>query len=404
MKLDFKFQWATKTLDRGIFIGLVFFALCSAISYIGARNGLYLAGTLAVVRYVINPFTLRVDRGLIGGLLIFFLVLAVESLRSLHPLPSVSKLYFNYLLPVIPFFLLAGFIKTRRQLGVIIACLLVSVLIADADILWKGVHGDFRAQVFRYMPHFFGAMATIIVPGLFVGAMGGAGISKGWRKVCIAMLVTTLVALAFNGSRGAWVAIGLALLLQGGISFHHNRKHLLASLAIIFIMGLLVLFLPGVRERAATLTDPQFIANWQRVLVWQSCLHMIGDFPFFGIGIDSFNEIYNSRYILPESLERQHFHAHNIFLHQLVETGIIGLTAFLYLFYQILKRSWEQAVSYHGQLPGQLFSVVFLGTVSFLFAGVVDYFFDQVIVMRLFWLLLGLAEAARNLQCDKQPI
>lgn len=138
-----------------------------------------------------------------------------------------------------------------------------------------------------------------------------------------------------------------------------------------------------------TIFDPKWEANWERVLIWRSTLHMIRDHPWTGVGEGQFAAIYNARYISPTSIERWHPHAHNSFLHIWSEDGILGLAASLYLLYGIglfLRAALRQTPS----------DPYVIGTAGVFCALLVNSLFDfflfsgRVRSEWIFWLLLGL--------------
>ncbi len=88
--------------------------------------------------------------------------------------------------------------------------------------------------------------------------------------------------------------------------------------------------------------------------VWRETVHMIVDHPVTGIGLGTYDDVAYSQY---QTLGDPHFfrngwHAHNVFLHVLAETGTLGFLAWCYLWYTILRfllRRWR-----HGDTPGRL--------------------------------------------------
>jgi len=83
-----------------------------------------------------------------------------------------------------------------------------------------------------------------------------------------------------------------------------------------------------------------------RGAVWRDTLPMIQEHPLTGIGLGSYDDIAYSRYHARAEPEffRNGWHAHNLFLHVLAETGIVGLAAWCYFWFTIVRfllRRWR---------------------------------------------------------------
>ena len=90
----------------------------------------------------------------------------------------------------------------------------------------------------------------------------------------------------------------------------------------------------------------------RRLLIWKDTLRMFRDHPLTGIGFGAYDEIAFSRYgapygRLPDARFRQGgWHAHNLHLHILAETGIIGFAAWVFFLYSLLSlavRRWRES-------------------------------------------------------------
>ncbi|EKD90507.1 MAG: O-antigen polymerase family [uncultured bacterium] len=89
-------------------------------------------------------------------------------------------------------------------------------------------------------------------------------------------------------------------------------------------------------------TYPQYIAAHEvkgdtlhiRYLIWKSTIEMLKDSPLFGAGLDGFKSAYEQIY-KPSIFPEQFQYPHNLILTFWVETGILGLIAFLLLIYKV---------------------------------------------------------------------
>ena len=85
-----------------------------------------------------------------------------------------------------------------------------------------------------------------------------------------------------------------------------------------------------------------------RLGVWRDALRLFRDHPIVGTGLGTFDEVaYSLEGNTAEPLFfRNGWHAHNVYLHVLAETGILGLLAWCYFWYAIvgrLARAWRRA-------------------------------------------------------------
>ena len=87
-----------------------------------------------------------------------------------------------------------------------------------------------------------------------------------------------------------------------------------------------------------------------RLGVWRESLRLFRSHPVAGTGLGTYDEV---AYTLDGSTAEPNFrgngwHAHNVYLHVLVEAGIIGLLAWCYFWYAILARqlgAWKRTAS-----------------------------------------------------------
>jgi O-antigen ligase len=178
-------------------------------------------------------------------------------------------------------------------------------------------------------------------------------------------------------------------------------------LAVGVCAGLFGLFLllggVGVRGRYALTFDLE--NNISRLEIWQANIDMIKERPFLGWGYGNykkFRDFYYQRY--PEVSITSH--SHNNFLQVWVDGGVLGLGAFVYLFWVVLRAGWQA----YRLLPIEaepLRTLALGGTLSilgFFIGGLTQYNFGDAEVVLVLWAIVGLtmrvgewaAEAGRN--------
>ncbi len=213
----------------------------------------------------------------------------------------------------------------------------------------------------------------------------------GWGLMVFALL--------FSLTRGVWLAY---LVVLGALGAIKGGRAVLAVGACGVLLGLSLLGAgSGVRERVTQIFDLK--TNIGRSQIWQANLDMIKDRPWFGWGYGNyrkFRDPYYQRY--PEADTTAH--AHNNFLQMWVDSGLVGLGAFLFLFWVILRTGWQ---AYH-LFPAEaepLRSLALggtLGVLGFLLGGLTQYNFGDGEVVIVFWATAGLVMHAREWAEEKR--
>lgn len=126
-------------------------------------------------------------------------------------------------------------------------------------------------------------------------------------------------------TRGVWLGIFVFFLL---FCIFFDKKIL-----IFLAMFLIMLFsLPVTRNRV-------LLTFKRREVVRESFLiptaKLILKRPILGYGPDSFRKVFYEKN--PNFIEKGHFHPHNMYLHILFELGFLGMTVFLWLFFEFLR-------------------------------------------------------------------
>lgn len=171
----------------------------------------------------------------------------------------------------------------------------------------------------------------------------------------------TVVGSALQGS--AWLLSGAAIYLlfsrMGSVVFALTTVILCAVNPgywrrwVTLLVVVTSLALPLVRSTGAmstyvvtsliTLQDQGAVP---RPAIWRETARMILDRPVTGIGLGTYDDVAYSQYRTAGNpgFRRNGWHAHNVFLHVLAETGLIGFLAWCYLWSTIVRfllRRWR---------------------------------------------------------------
>lgn len=331
--------------------------------------------------------------------------------------------------PVMLYFLLTDLIKSRQGLlrvfdffvaaGVIVSLIGLWQFVSSSNTL--DVEGVSRVLGVYKHPNNLALYLDRIAP---FAACAALFLPWGWRKslyavACLPVLATFLLTF----SRGAWVALALAVVLAvsigirwplGWISGRASSLFKWWALAVLVagIIGvtLIALVFPSLPDR---IFNPS--SGLKRLDIWESALRMGSEHPIFGIGLDQFLNQYQLKdatgnwvYIKPEqSAELFTAHPHNIVLDWWLSLGIIGLFVMTWLLWQYFGEAIALAKATAQKLaPDPILRAILIGLIAsmtaFLIHGLVDNSYFLMDLALIFWLSCGALQLSRMLYKESE--
>ncbi|NJO70583.1 MAG: putative bicarbonate transporter, IctB family [Oscillatoriales cyanobacterium RM1_1_9] len=245
-------------------------------------------------------------------------------------------------------------------------------------------------------------LAGYLLPAIAF-SLGAVFAWQGWlpKALAVTMVLVNSACLVLTFSRGGWLGfIGLSfsfgILLLYWMSRYFSpfwqRWALpvgVGGLAAAMVVAILIL--PPLRDRAASMfAGRSDSSNNFRINVWTAVLKMIRDRPILGIGPG--NNAFNKVYPLYMQPRFSALSAYSVVLEILVETGIIGLTTFLWL----LTVTFNQAVIGLRHLratnnpQGFWLIAATVSLVGMLTHGLVDTVWYRPQVNTLWWLMMAM--------------
>lgn len=244
-------------------------------------------------------------------------------------------------------------------------------------------------------------LAGVLLLGLLAmlpRLLPGSGLSRSWRPIAWLVMLAGLVA---TYTRGAWIGFGAGVLVVVA-AVRRGRLLLVAGLVLLTLGGLAAPY--QLRHRFVSMADPQNEGIRERVYMWRSGLAMWRDRPLLGVGPGGVKREY-PRYALPEAVKKRTSHVHNTPLQILVERGVVGLAAWLWIwvaFFRIgirLFRRLPPAASRERALVlGSLAAIA-----AFLVAGLSEHNFGDSEVVMVAWVLMALPWAVEKMEQDPSP-
>ena len=208
---------------------------------------------------------------------------------------------------------------------------------------------------------------------------------RGWS---VPVWLVTVAGLAATLTRGAWIGFASGVLAFLPAS-RRGRWLLVGGLVVLAVAAL-----AGPRNlsrRFASMADPQDASVLEREYMWRSSIAMWRERPWLGWGPGGVKREY-SRYVVPEAVKTRTGHVHNTPLQILVERGVLGLAAWLWLWIEfyaraitLLRRLPAAAVRERALVAGSLAAVT-----GFLVAGLTEYNFGDSEVVLVAWTVIAL--------------
>ena len=304
----------------------------------------------------------------------FALAGIISTLVSPDKRAALGQLKAFILEPVLLFYASLLVIKTREQLDLVLRFLLASAaLISIFGLIqyFTYIHLPLRfwgtgSEVERITSVFDYPNALSLFLAPLIGFFFTLWLNRydlGLKKWLPAGLIVMTIGLLLTFSRGAWVAVGLAILAL--LLKQYGWKKIAPA---VLLVGLILFFTPVVQQRVGLgLADPSSLAHAD---LWKFGLTKISQNPLLGNGLAGF-ATFNQGVSYP----------HNVFLNFWLEMGLLGLISFC----SIIILAWQNYIKSPNTL--KLASSIFL--LILLIHGLVDvpYFKNDLSV--LFWLILS---------------
>lgn len=245
---------------------------------------------------------------------------------------------------------------------------------------WVDVGEAKRTRAFSILtsPNVFGsqlAFLTSIAAGL-------AAAEKAWAKKLLWLAAAGIlgVGLIATGSRGAWLALAGGMAVIGIV---YDRRLLFAGIAAAVLIAF---FVPSVSARITYLFTPEYMeksAGSGRIKRWLDAYDQMRLEPLFGAGLGHYGGAVASRnFNVP--------YVDNYYMKTLAETGLLGLSLFLWLIYTSLRQSYKAWQLLTDPRWRSLAAGLFGGLMAIAFHNAVENIFEVPFLNIYFWLAMGL--------------
>ena len=261
-------------------------------------------------------------------------------------------------------------------------------------------------------------------------AVALAVVSRGFaRWLAGGALLFMLALISVLGARGGWIgmvvssgifigamiwrALRVGIRLRKGSSFKYSVSSIIVVLLIVFAMSIPLgegsTVGMDLKERVldtfgrfGTAVHFEDDSTRQRFFLWKDTAKMIRERLWFGVGVGNFPiniPVHMSEDSI-EILQRMRknvegdlalYGAHNDYLQVLAETGILGLAAFLWMFYAISGISYRLLRSYANGKTNMIGVALVAGSAATLVHALFSSNFQNPASASHFWIIIGLA-------------
>jgi len=203
------------------------------------------------------------------------------------------------------------------------------------------------------------------------------------------LIAVTFILMVLTESRGALLGLfSSVVVFLGAIALKKNWR--IKKICSLIIIAVVLVGSFVVTTTFMGLNLNRNIAKDGRVALIESSWHMFLNHPLLGVGVGNWREQYDTVYGV-DNIEKHMDSPHNIFLQELNEAGIIGLSGFLALlgfqYCHLLKSAHADIKSSLPKLQWP-FAILITYMVT-LVHGQVDYIFFQRTYQMFYWLLWG---------------
>lgn len=383
-----------KILDRTLFLSLLGFAFFSPWSIAGSQVCVGLAFLFLVLKIVADPKSFNYNKEIIiFPVLIYLLTQFLAAVLAPNPSQTIRAFLEEWVWII--YFITVFSITQREQIQKIYSVLLVSSFVIAVYAIFQHFSGMdlYRHKTLpQFEPHSFASFGffshhltyggyVMVILLLFLDLSGKLKLTPRFKLLApIAALIFGL-GLVFSYARSALLGGVAGVLFWGMIK---GRKFLLyVTAAVVLLLGIISILEPQMPKRIKYALSPNHPSNSVRMGLWQTSWNMIKDKPILGIGPGNFSKVFD-KYKFPGEYDTI-AHPHNDYLNMWVNSGIIGLLGYLFLWFSFARRFIKHFTI---SLP------VITALVGFLVAGFFQcYYTDQEVAMLLFFILgLGMAE------------
>jgi O-antigen ligase len=329
-------------------------------------------------------------------ILLYTVVVIASVLYSIDRIETVAGIRGSYIKAIVLYLVILNNFQTLQKVK------RLAITFAISFVLTIGI-GFFNYQFGEY--NIIGGITAFenkhhnimgkILGGAFPFLLLTFSISKRpiWKGAAILLILIGLFGIFMTLSRATWAGAVLAFLIWG---MHRNWKVMTTAL-VLFLLTLFSFGPESVAERLALL-DAQKSTMSGRTPIWRVAIEQVKERPLlgYGYGLNIFEKVYEEGRANRPGEEESVPHEHNLFLSLLIQTGIIGMSLYFWIFVGTLILIYKMTQSMPEGWDRDILIVIFSGMIG-------EYFIHALLDRNNvgnwalpFWVMLALAMAIWN--------
>ncbi|MBN1871891.1 MAG: O-antigen ligase family protein [Candidatus Omnitrophica bacterium] len=398
-------------MERGyskIIDNLIILALCVLVIGISVSNSVIeIAAVSAIALWFFKKIfisrNVRLIRTPLNKPILFYLIVVGASMaNSRFFMTSLTGFVGKTLEYALLYFVVVETVRNEEDLKKIIWAVLFSCLLLGIDGIWQYIFKyDFlrgyqlwsmnRMRASFKFPTGFGGWLVTMIPLCFSFALFYTG--RTLRTSGIILSFILLACLVLSLTRAAWIALVPAVFFIVWIKGEKAKRVLLVFLVILLLSLVLVVALGGADKLMLYTVRGHTVLH--RIELTRMCWRMFGDHPLLGHGINTFMSIYESYKDASEFGGVSY--AHNCYLQMAVETGALGLFAFLWIVIALTVSAFDKIKMGNDGFVRTCLIGLLSGLIAYLTHSFLETNLYALRLAVLFWLFLGLTMGSLNI-------
>jgi O-antigen ligase len=392
-----KEKWI-KAAEKSLWLSLCAFAFFSPWSIAGAQTAITVGLLAWLAKMLFSGRVSFVHTPLNLPIFLYVMTLVISVIFSPFKVHSLLALKEEWLLLI--FFLIVNNVVEEAKVEKLLTILISVCSLVGIYAIWQHYFGmdlyrnrllEPRGEVFLSLGLFghhltFGGyymLVFLLASVIFLNAKR-AGV---FRILDFLAPIVLGLSLVFSYARSAWLGGVVGILTFG---FLKGGKFVFFLILGVFFLCLLIYVIePTSWDRIKEVDLSKDKPESTRIRLWQTSVNMIKDKPIWGIGLGNFGKLFD-RYKV-EGVYDTICHPHNDFLNVAVNSGLLGLLAYLSIWavflYSTIKARFKNKENGLGNFV-QMGGIVAI--VAFLFASLFQCYYTDAEVNMLIMFILGL--------------
>ncbi|MEE8170035.1 MAG: O-antigen ligase family protein, partial [Phycisphaerae bacterium] len=249
---------------------------------------------------------------------------------SAYPLDMTEDAYSRLCKIVLVAILLTGLVPDARRVGALYAVIALSVgFWAIKGGIWTVILGPHQVYGTTYDNNLFALKSVMVLPMMYYFAQTLR--RPRWRWMMLTFCALACLGILGSRSRSGFLALVFVLFCIGWSSAHRIKATFAVSL---FALAAAAMSWSEIESRINSIRSyRQDKSAGARLVIWDAAADMLAQRPLFGVGFGNFERAYGDA-------GYGRWAAHNIWLQNLAELGLIGHPLWLGLLATTALRLW----------------------------------------------------------------